>query len=218
MSVIGGGNVIGIEHAAIATRGACADLPGAERIPAYVPGAEVAAAISQAAAAGHRSLLLVLRAVIGGPTNEAFQVIRAIADFQARGGLVVAHVDEIVASTAPVVALAADLVIMDPGSLMVFHSCLGAFPPEEIAEANRLLLEVLVARSAVPRPVAELWLAKRGLDSQGCDATRAAEFGLADVVAPEPAAWAWVQALGQGFPLPPTVRQEAITQRSKEAA
>lgn len=167
---------------------------------------EITAAMATAWAEGARAFVLALTGCPGGDIDSAFDVIAAMRRFSDAGGLVVAHVHHLACSSAPLIVQAADVVVVDPVSLLVFHSVHG----QDVAGANARWVDFVACRSAVPRETLESWAAKPAAECSGIDATRALALGLADLIGPEQ----FAGAIAQSGMRPASVRQVAIGRRA----
>ncbi len=123
---------------------------GAVEVPAehVVSAPAILAAIDDAEADGARVLLLVVESE-GGNAFSGFQVYNRVAAFQRSGGRVVAFVRGRVGSMMPVVAQAADYVVMAGDARFIMHSALGA-PEAEVAAVNEACVLALAARTGEP--------------------------------------------------------------------
>jgi ClpP class serine protease len=117
--------------------------PGNETVP-RVRDVDVVQEVDAAEAAGARSLLLHIT-LCGGHIPAAYRIAGRLREFAADGGRVVAFVDGQCDSCAPVVALAADFVAVDPRSWFGFHGAVGG--SAEIAE--REIAEIIASRSGM---------------------------------------------------------------------
>jgi ATP-dependent protease ClpP protease subunit len=117
--------------------------PGNENVP-RVRDVDVVQEVDAAEAAGARSLLVHIT-LCGGHIAAAYRIAGRLREFAADVGRVVAFIDGQCDSCAPVVALAADFVAIDPRSWFGFHGAVGG--SAEIAE--REIAEIIASRSGM---------------------------------------------------------------------
>ncbi|MBI5071260.1 MAG: hypothetical protein HZB56_23840 [Deltaproteobacteria bacterium] len=179
-----------------------------------ISAAEVLRQIEAHRQAGARCLLVTLGMCGGGALGESLEIVAGLRRFSTEVGPVVAHVQGTVGSSGPLIAIAADLVIMAPKARMLFHaaSCGQAHDPE----ATHKLVPHFAARCAASEEEVLRWLS-HGLPGSPepviiADAEAAIAHGLADLVGELGHARALAAALGAGMPLFETPRGAFLRQ------
>jgi len=177
-----------------------------------IPPSRVLAEIAEHERRGVRVLLVTLECN-GDNGQVMLDVYRALRRF-ARGGLVVVHAVGYNASSSPVIASAAQYVLMAPGACFVLHSAgrLEGKTPYGLenakqgqAKINELMLGLFFARTFAPRELLSDWLS-RTENSEGkpsvavLDTATAVHLGFADKVATREEALAFAGALARGLP------------------
>jgi ATP-dependent protease ClpP protease subunit len=179
--------------------------------PHRLSGYALAEQIRCAEQSGARVLLLRLHRTPGGELAESEAVHEALRSFSRAGGVVVAHVSHKVGSCAPLLALAADFVVIDPAAQVMFHSALslGASAPGRIEQINEHMADLVAARSLVRKEVAQRWFADTlsgDPEFVWADAPTALALGLADAAGPLELAQALARQVADGGTLPASAR------------
>jgi len=172
---------------------------------------DVIAEVDRAEAACVRVLLVVIESN-GGGVVAAFEVAARLRRFSEAGGRVVAFLPGRCVSSAPVVAVAADVIVMAPGAAFGLH---GGDGPGAAA-TDEAVAAVLADRTAAPIE----WLRERftspGLG--GLDAAASLRLGWADMIGSLDDARRIANDLAAGLPLPDSRRSRWNTARGLAAA
>ena len=186
-----------------------------------LPESSVLAAIAAQRERGVRVLLLSIESN-GGDVDAAFTLYDALRAFAAAGGIVVAYVAGWCASTATLIALAGDYLVVDPAAQLAIHSMLGP----DAQEWNRRVLEVTAPRVLTPRDELATWLSfirhddERYVPGQPnvakLDAALAVNHAWADLVGTREEAQAFASSLASGGAVT-TPRRQALAERSARA-
>ncbi len=105
--------------------------------PDVLSSRDVVAQVEAARAVGARVLLVMIENCGGGGDRAATEVIRALRRFSDDGRHVVAHVRGLCGSSAALIALAADLLVVDPDAGFALHSALGSERARIAADAHQ---------------------------------------------------------------------------------
>lgn len=184
-----------------------------------LPAADVLNAIEAHRATGAKALLVTLGMCGGGNIAGSLEIMAALRRFSAEVGPVIAHVNGIIGSTGPFIAVAADFVVMAERAKMIFHAATCGKEPSP--EFTRILAPVLASRSGASEEVALEWLS-RGLPGSDQpvtigDTTACLAAGLADAVGALEQARILAHAVASGLDLPTTERGELLRQRTPVA-
>ncbi len=173
--------------------------------------------IYEAVQAGARVLLSRIDSW-GGDAACAWRLYAKLRRFADHGGVLVCHVVE-AASTAPALALAGDLVVVDPRGRLILHSA-SADTPGTRDEINEWMARTLAERGLAPLERVRTFLVADGPDGDGAvlvDAeTARVELGWADLVAPVELARALAELVAREGAIPATLntpRRRALAER-----
>jgi ATP-dependent protease ClpP protease subunit len=183
-----------------------------------VSGAAVLRALADLTARGIRTVLVRINSC-GGHVADASIIYNGLRAFSIAGGTVIAHIQR-AASTAPLVALAADFIVMDPVADIHVHSTIGG-SDDRVAKLNRALSELFAERTLTPLEEIERWVAlKPGVAWAELDFAAAASHGWADAPGSADDAAALAQAVARGgrAALPMTGRRHVLLARQACAA
>ncbi len=174
--------------------------------------------IYRAVQAGARAILLRIHSW-GGDAACAWRLYAKLRQFSDRGGCLICHVIE-AASTAPILALAADLVIVDPRGRFILHSA-GGDSQRTRDSINDWMARVLAERGLAPFERVRTFMLADGPEGEGAmlaDAeTARVELGWGDLVAPVEVARALAELVAREGEIPAallvTPRQRALAER-----
>lgn len=194
-----------------------------------LPVGEVLAAIDKVRASGARVLLLTIDS-LGGHLDAWLMVWAALRDFSRDGRTVVTHVLGSAGSSAANIALAGDIVLMEPGSQFVIHGNGFNLPtpdgvqfeliPPDLGDLNlRSTLAVMETRTTTPRETLLECLSCGPGSGNGkpeaaiIDAKTAPALGWADFVVPREQGVGLAMLLATGADLPWSDRRRALASR-----
>jgi hypothetical protein len=182
-----------------------------------VSAAELCSRIDAFEAQGMRALLLVFDWADGGEVEESMALYGRLRRFSDSGGKVVVFVKGYIASSAPAIAAAGDVVVMDDHARLLFHVATAGEEPS--LAVTRRLLPWFAARCMTPEPELWEWLQAGAPGTSHSvtmlDAEGAWAHGWCDMLGTLESARALAAMAGEGQPLPRTPRAEMLAAKSR---
>ena len=159
---------------------------------------EVLAQLEAIRAQGSRALVVTFDYSPGGCCDHSFRIYDALRNFSKEGGAVVAHLRGNNGSSAPIIALAANVIVIEPGARLLLHE-VQSYDPEQCTEGSnpagartetslaidQWSAQVCELRTTAPRAEIDRWFSVgwKGVEEEvvelAGDAIR--KFGWADV-------------------------------------